>query len=118
MLLSVLFRTVKEAPEVPEDPADPEEPEEPDVPDDPEDPEVPDDPEVPEDPFKSGEYPDISSISNQGYDPVVLKSELPPNPLNELLALKILYEITVVCVVVKTKSERPPPAANPAASDG
>ena len=57
-------------------------------------------------------------MSNQGYDPLVPKSLLPPNPVNELLVLKIRYEITVVCVVVKTKSERPPPAANPAASDG
>ena len=62
-LAETLSPLVPEDPEDPEVPDVPEVPDEPLVPDEPEDPEVP---EVPEVPLSKGEYPEITSTSNQG----------------------------------------------------
>ena len=101
-------------PEVPEDPLVPEVPLDPEVPDAPV-PEVPDVPaapvpDVPDVPFATGEYPEITSTSNQGYDPVVLKSALPPNPVKPACTPNILKDTTVVDATVITASDKPPNA--------
>jgi len=57
-------------------------------------------------------------MSNQGYDPILLKSVFAPNPLIAALTLSILKETTVLSVVVITASDIPPKAPNPAASLG
>lgn len=99
-------------PEEPEVPVDPEDPEDPLVPVDPEVPAVPLEPvvpDVPEVPFINGECPEITSMSNQGYEPVVLKSEFPPNPVTtDPLLVIILNDTTVLPDVVITDSDKPP----------
>lgn len=122
------YGEVKEVPEVPllEVPEDPDVPVDPELPEDPlvpVDPDVPEAPDVPEDPdvpevlFTNGECPEITSISNQGYVPIVLKSVLPPK-LVKLAAANILYDIIVVPVVVRTASDIPIDDAYPAPSPG
>jgi hypothetical protein len=104
---------VPAVPDVPADPVIPEVPLDPEVP---VDPDVPA-PEVPDVPFATGEYPEITSMSNQGYDPLTSKSILPPNPVNPACVPSILNETTVVEDTVITASDKPPIAPYDALSD-